>query len=132
VRRRGAEHGRERGRERGAGVVLARRVLLVALAVGLPIALWDRRGAAIGVLAFAVYGPLFLLGAFAPNRVAAPSRRHVALDAAIGIPLCFLAVAYVTDLALWACALIGVAIGALLIAVAVIRRDRRAPRSPSR
>jgi hypothetical protein len=110
----------------------ALRVVGVFLAFALPIALWDRRGPALGVFAFVVYLPICLGHALAPDRVRAWSQRHVVLDIALFVPIAFLAIAYLSHLAVWACALIALALGAVLVPVALRGRGSRRPRSPSR
>ena len=98
------------------------RVVLVVLAVLLPLALWDERGAAVGVAAFIVYGGLFLVGAFNPKAIDQWGRRHAVLDAALIVPLTFFAVAYLTDVALAVCAAIALAVGAVFVPFAMWRR----------
>lgn len=98
------------------------KVVAVVMAVALPLALWDKRGALVGVLAFLVYGGVFLTAAFNHGASLAWSRRHVALDGAFIVPIAFLALAYLTTLSLWLCALIALAAGAVLVSVAVWRR----------
>jgi hypothetical protein len=99
------------------------KVIVLALAVLLPVALWEKRGAVVGVVAV-VFGAGLLVATFAHNATRAWSRRHVALDASIVVPLTFLALAYGTALALWLCLLIALVAGVALVLVAVSRRGR--------
>jgi di/tricarboxylate transporter len=98
------------------------KVVAVVLAVALPLALWDKRGAAVGVVAFLVYGGVFLVGTFNHSGLVAWSRRHVALDASLMAPFAFFALAYLTTLPLWLCVLIALAVGAMFVPFAVRRR----------
>lgn len=101
------------------------QVLAVVLAILLPVALWDKRGAAVGIVALFVYGGVSLLAAFKHDDVLAWSRRHPALDSLMIVPLAFLALAYLTDLGLGLCAAISVAAGLMLVSVAGWRRRAR-------
>ena len=98
------------------------KVVIVMAAVAGSLAVWEKRGAVVGVLAFLVYGGAFLMTAFNHRGTVAWSRRHVALDATLIVPLTFLALAYITTLSLWLCAVIGLAAGAVMVPVAVWRR----------
>lgn len=93
------------------------------MAVLLPLALWDKRGAVVGVVAFVVYGGVLLAAAFNHSRSREWSRRHVFLDALLLVPLGFLALAHLTDLALGVCLLIALAGGLVLVPLAIRRRD---------
>ncbi len=93
------------------------------LAILLPLALWDKRGIIVGVLAFIVYGGVFLVAAFDHRRTTAWSRRHFGLDSALIVPLAFLALAYLTDLALVVCLALAFAAGAVQVPVALSRRS---------
>ncbi|HWT93457.1 MAG TPA: hypothetical protein VN238_10705 [Solirubrobacteraceae bacterium] len=95
----------------------------VLIAVFLPVSAWQDRGAIVGLIAFAVYTPLFLVGAFRHARVLAWSARRPVLDAALFVPLVFVPVATLTDLSLAVCALIALGVGALLTLL-VLRRTR--------
>lgn len=105
---------------------LWRKVAAVVLAILLPVALWDKRGAIVGVIALVVYGGVLLIATFNHSRTMTWSRRHVALDAALIVPLVFLALAYLTDLALATCVALALASGVVLVPVALWRRDRNA------
>lgn len=96
-----------------------RKLGAVLLWVVLPVALWDKRGPLVGLIAVAVYGAVFLLPAFRYRATDAWSRRHPALDASLVVPLLVLALAYVTELSIGACVLIGVAAGAVIVPVNV-------------
>lgn len=117
------------GASKATGELLTRppatwqKIAAVALTVLLPLGLWDKRGATVGIVAVVVYGGMLLLVAFNYSGTIAWSRRHVVLDALVAIPLAFFALAYLTELALPACMGIAVAVGLLLVAVAV-RRHR--------
>lgn len=101
------------------------QVLAVVLAILLPAALWDERGALVGIVAFLVYGGVFLVAAFKHDDLLAWSRRHPALDSLIIVPLAFLALAYLTDLGSGLCAAISAAAGLILVSVAGWRRQAR-------
>lgn len=98
------------------------RVAAVVLAVALPLALWDKRGPAVGIVALVVYGSVFLIAAFNHRRMRAWSRRHVALDSLLIVPLIFLMLALVTNLSLALCVAIAAAAGAVLVPFMVWRR----------
>lgn len=98
------------------------KIVAAPLAVLLSLGLWDKRGAAVGIAALVVYGVIFLLVAFDHSGVMAWSRRHAVLDALTMVPLTFLALAYLTELALGACLGIALAAGMLLVVVALHKR----------
>jgi hypothetical protein len=64
-----------------------------------------------------------VVAAFDHRRTTAWSRRHVGRDAAFVVPLMFLALAYLTDLALVVCLVIAFVAGAVLVPVALRRRS---------
>ena len=99
------------------------QILLVVLGVGLTYTLWDRRGAIAGIVAFAIYGIIFGLGAIRHEELRAWTRAHPGADSALLIPLVFLALANSTDLSLALCALLGVA--AWLALLPLTHRRRR-------
>jgi hypothetical protein len=103
-----------------------RKVVAVVLAIVLPLALWDKRGAVVGLVALVVYGGILLVATFDHRRTMAWSSRHVALDAALIVPLTFLALAYLSDLPLGVCVAIGVVAGAVLVPVALWRHGGEA------
>lgn len=99
------------------------QVACVLIAVFLPVSAWQDRGAVVGLVAFAVYTPVFLAGAFRHARLLKWSARWPVLDAALFVPLVFVPVATLTDLSLGVCALVALAAGALLVLL-VLRRTR--------
>lgn len=101
------------------------KAILVLAAVYLTIEIWVKRGTIVGVIALVAYGGIFVLGAFNHAALLRWSRRHVALDALAMALLVFLALAYLTSLPLWLCALAGLAAAAALVPVAVRRRRAR-------
>lgn len=100
------------------------KAVAVVLAVVLPLAVWDQRGAAVGVVAFVVWGGMLLFTAFGHGRVQVWTGRHPAIDAAFIVPLTFLALAYLTSLPLAACAAIGVGAGLIFVPIVVWGRRR--------
>ena len=102
----------------------ARRALYVFVAGALTVAMWAERGWVAGLAALCVYGPLFVTPALKPDVMIRRSRSPV-LESALLAPLLFLALAYSTELALWACAAIGVAGWLLLLPVGRLVRRRR-------
>ena len=92
----------------------ALQLFAVVASVWLPIVVWQERGAAVGLLAFAVYPPVFLYGAFGPRPSSTSAtgprwtwRRTLAL-VPCGL-LCFLALAGTTDWTLSVCAAVSAA-----------------------
>ena len=75
---------------------------LVALFIG------ERRGWVVGGIAAVVYGGMALAGALAPRGLMRWSRAHPILDNAFLGPLVFLALAYLTPMSVWWCAVAGV------------------------
>ena len=102
------------------------RVLSVVLAVALPVAMWDRRGAVAGIVAVFAYGAIFLVGALNQRGMATWQRRHAVLGSLLLVPLVFLAPAYLTSLSLVLCAAAGASAWIVLLPV-VLRRRRSAP-----
>lgn len=100
---------------------LWRQIAATALPVLMLVALWHKRGAAVGIVAFLFYAGVMIGATFRPDRVAAWSRRHVVLDALVILPLAFLALAYLTTWSLAACALVAMAAGAVVVPLAVRR-----------
>ena len=108
---------------RPPGVVA--KAILVLLAVALPAWLWTERGAAVGLVAAAVYGSLFLLGAFRHDRLRAWSRAHPILDLLWLPPLAFLAFAGLTELSLPVCVVLSLALAAAVVALRALVEWRR-------
>jgi hypothetical protein len=75
---------------------------LAALGIG------ERRGWIVGAIAAIVYGGLGLACALAPRGLMRWSRAHPVLDNAFLGPFLFLALAYLTHLSVWWCAVAGV------------------------
>jgi hypothetical protein len=75
---------------------------LAALFIG------ERRGWVVGVIAAIVYGGIGLAGALAPGGLMRWSRAHPVLDNAFLGPFLFLALAYLTHVSVWWCAIAGV------------------------
>lgn len=88
----------------------------------MPYGIWDKRGAAVGILAVVVSAAMCLGGAFHHSAAIAWSRRHVVLDALLIVPLTFFGLAYITGLSLVLCAAIALGAGAVLVPIAVVRR----------
>jgi hypothetical protein len=98
------------------------KAVAVVLAVVMPLALWEKRGLAIGAVALLVYGTVFLAFAFNRRAVVEWSRQHVALDAFLIVPLTFLGLAYLTELRLALCIAIALMTTLALVPLAVWRR----------
>lgn len=101
-----------------------RRGLTVLIGAGMTVALWERRGPVAGLVALAIYGVAFSVGAFRFEQTRTWARRHPTLDRLLSAPLLFLALAYLSHLSLIACASIAVAATAVLL-LAVMRVSRR-------
>lgn len=100
------------------------RLLFVPVFALVAFGVAGRRGWIVGAIAAIVYGGIGLAMAVAPGGVVAWSRRHPRLDSAVFGPLLFLALAYLTPMSIWICALLGVA-GVGLGVLMGIRRERR-------
>ncbi len=100
--------------------------LLGALAVAAAAAgLEVKRGATVGIIAAVVYGSMALSTLLAWERTSAWSKQHPLLDSLIVVPLLFLAIAYLTDLSIALCLIIGVLGGLLLAGISAVLRRRR-------
>lgn len=75
---------------------------LAALFIG------ERRGWVVGAVAAIVYGGIGLVGALAPGGLVRWSTAYPAVDNAFLGPLLFLALAYLTHVPVWWCAVAGV------------------------
>jgi hypothetical protein len=95
---------------------------LAALFIG------ERRGWVVGVIAAIVYGGIGLAGALAPGGLMRWSRAHPVLDNAFLGPFLFLALAYLTHVSVWWCAIAGVLGGIGGIALGTARRRTLASR----
>lgn len=82
-----------------------------------------RRGWSMSVLALAVYGFVFLTVAFDYDGTVARSRRAPVRDSLLVMPLAFLALAYITSIDLWFCAVVSAALWVALLPL-VLRRRR--------
>ena len=98
------------------------KIALAGLTVAVPLALWDKRGAAVAVIAAFSYGILFGLAVLTPRPWAEWSRRHVVLDALIVVPLMFVALAYITNMSLVLCVVVALGTAAVTVPLAVRRR----------
>ncbi|WP_248962916.1 hypothetical protein [Sphaerisporangium perillae] len=98
-------------------------LLLIPIDIYLTIALTEKHGLAVGILAGVVYGSLTLVS-LAYNRVVAWSKAHPLLDSLILLPLVFLALAYLTPLSLVMCAVITAACGVPWLALTTFARRR--------
>lgn len=99
------------------------RVVVVLLVPVLSIGLWDKRGAAIGVVALLVFGAIFLPDAADHRATAAWSRRHRVLTYLLVPPAVFLWLALISSLSLLVCA--AMAASALLPLLFPAVRGRR-------
>jgi len=104
----------------------------VLLGIGMTWAMWDRRGAVAGLVALVVYGAGFAVATLQHGRVVDWSRKHPLLDTLLLIPAGFLALAYLTRLELVWCALVGVALWAVLLPVVLSLRRKQAAYMASR
>jgi hypothetical protein len=95
---------------------------LAALFIG------DRRGWVVGVIAAIVYGGIGLAGALAPGGLMRWSGAHPVLDNAFLGPFLFLALAYLTHVSVWWCAIAGVLGSIGGIALGTARRRTLASR----
>jgi hypothetical protein len=86
----------------------------------------DRRGWPMALFALAVYGYVLLSVSLDYEGTVARSHRCPVADSALVIPLAFIALAYLTDLTLWVCALISLALWVVTLPLAM--RRRHAPR----
>lgn len=93
------------------------RAAYVVVAVVVPLALWERRGLALGVLAAGFYAAVFLSAALSHGSMVAWSRRHVVLDRLLIGPLVFFGLACLTSLSLLICGIAAVSAGVVLVAV---------------
>jgi hypothetical protein len=108
------------------------RGLYVLLAVALPAAVWEDRGAVVGIVAGLVYAPMLLLGAFAHDWLLSRSARTNREERWFAWPLStlpllaltFLAVALITEWSLGVCLLAGVAAWVLFTAFVLLKRQR--------
>lgn len=103
-------------------VPLWMKLILVVPGVQITLVLYDRRGIALAVLGAALWSGFLVLALRGSRGASAWSRAHPAMDAAMTVPIVFVALAYLTRLELWWCALIGVA---LWLVVVVLGRWRR-------
>ena len=115
----------DRSRQHADSPTGVQRAIAVLMAVAVDWAVWERRGAALGVVAtvFFVGGSVWWVAS--PSRAMAWSRRHPALDALAAAPLMFFALAIFTTMPLLACAAGGVVAGAALAGVRAILDRRR-------
>jgi hypothetical protein len=102
------------------------KAVLLLLAVAVPIWLGSERGVAVGVIAGAAYGALFVLASFRHRQLVEWSQAHPYLDLLWLPPLAFVAVAGLSDWPLGLCVAVALAGSALVGAVAVGLRRRRA------
>ena len=93
--------------------------------VVIPLMMWERRGAAVAIVAFVVYGLGSLATALNYANVRAWSQRHVALDSLVIVPYTFLAFALITRLSLLLCLVIAVAVGLVFVPLGVRRGRKR-------
>ncbi len=76
-------------------------------------------------MALAVYGGVFAVVVFNHDASLKWSKTHPILDSVLLAPSVFLALAYLTDLALLSCALLGLAAWLLLVPFVLRRRARK-------
>lgn len=104
------------------------KVLLLVLAVYLPITVWQDRGAAIGILAFLTYVPLFVLGTTRRGALLADLRLGPVADALLGTTLLalltFFAVLAVTEWSVALCAASSAAFAIVTFGAIAARRRR--------
>ena len=100
-----------------AFLVFAALVLIAA-----SIAVWERRGAAVGVVALLIYGVILATAAGRQDAALRWAQAHPVLDTLLMAPLAFVAAAYATDLSLAACAAVGAGAWVLLALVTLRRR----------
>jgi hypothetical protein len=86
---------------------------------------WRVRGPLVGSIALPVCA-MFGVSALAPRRVKRWWWRHPILDGSMVVPLMFLALAVILRLSLWACLVVALLSGAVMVPVAV--RSRRLQR----
>jgi voltage-gated potassium channel Kch len=112
----------DHGRPSGAGAT-AKKIAYVGAALifaaFLSDRMADRRGWALGLLAFLVYGSIFGAVALSLSGVQRWSARHIVLDSLISVPLCFFALLLIPALSWWAAAVMSLVVGG---AFAIIRR----------
>jgi hypothetical protein len=101
------------------------RVVWIILPLLLAFGLAGKRGLAVGLFAALVYGLVGIGCAFNARRMAMWSRTHPVLDSAFIIPFAFLALAYLTNVALVLCGVYCVGLGALSMALSAVFRRRR-------
>lgn len=94
----------------------------VAVAGVVSLNMAERRGPVVGLLAFLTYGLLLGSVALSMSRVRRWSADHVVLDAALVVPLSFLALLLIPVLPWWVTALAAAATGAVFVPFAVRRR----------
>ncbi|WP_157251917.1 hypothetical protein [Patulibacter americanus] len=103
-------------------VPLWMKLILVVPAITTTIELHERRGLALAVVGALMWGAL-LAAMVRGTDMTAWSRAHPVVDSAVMVPVTFVALAYLTHLALGWCALIGVALW--LVALVLGRWRRR-------
>lgn len=103
----------------------SRQAFTVAFGIGMTVAMLDKRGALAGLIALLVYGFALALGTLNHEAMMRWSHGHPRLDQLLFLPLCFLALAYNTNLELRACAAISAgALVALNALESALRRSR--------
>lgn len=83
-----------------------------------------KRGPVVGAMAAVVYGAMALSVIFAWDHMVAWPRRHPHLDNLLFFPLAFLALALITNLVAYLCALIALGLGLVLDVVPRLRRGK--------
>jgi uncharacterized membrane protein (DUF2068 family) len=107
---------------RGVVAKVARIIGALGLAAVIGSTTADRRGWALGLLAFLVYGSLLGVAALSFARVRQWSAHHVVLDSLAFIPFAFFALLLIPVLPWWGAALISLAAGMIFVPFAVRRR----------
>jgi len=101
------------------------RVFAVVMAVAVPAAAWDERGALFGIVAFLTFAPMILLGTFARGWLLRPRGRGPRALAPLGalpvVPLGFVACGLVTDWPPLTCLLPGAVAWLGISALALVR-----------
>lgn len=106
--------------------------VLGVLALSAPVAkVASDRGLAAGAFAAGIFCLVMIPAFIHRERAIAWSRQHPVLDALTVVPFLFVSLAYLTELTTLACALAGLAVGVVFVALSAALRVRRRSRNRS-
>ena len=104
------------------------RLMGVPLCVAIVWAMTDERGWVMGIVAGLVYVPL-AISMLVWDRFSGWAKAHPLLESLVQLPIVFVALALITAMPLWVCAVVGLTLGALLVGLSAYMRHRRIVRS---